>query len=58
MNEETKQTIIKYLKELINTYKDDFDDYSVGVKIGIEYAIDAIEKNRYSSIFKGGDNND
>lgn len=54
MNEETKQTIIRYLKELINTYKDDFDDYSVGVKIGLEYAIDAIEKNRYSSIFKGG----
>lgn len=51
MNEETKQTIIRYLKELKNTYKDDFDDYSIGVKIGLEYAIDAIEKNRYSSIF-------
>ena len=53
MNEETKKKLIEYLGKFREIYYDNFDDYSIGVKDGIDYAIDIINK-----IDERGDNND
>ena len=39
-----RDNIIKQLLHLKGYYREDFDDYSIGVKDGIDFAIDAINK--------------